>query len=194
MDVAKEMPWPVAAGLEIVDEAGFDAVSVRAVAARAGYTPMAVYRHVSDVDELLRRVVRCVFEDWESRVYAVLDEPDPVARLRRYGEIYSEYGRVHTHRYDLLFVIPHGIGTHRFPKRPAEEGATTFRILEDAVREAMTSGILEEGDPSEVALGLWATAHGLVMLERSGRFPDPTAFEEFFRRTIDRLLNGIRVG
>lgn len=194
MKESSSRPWPIRTALEILDAEGFSAVGVRSVAARAGHTPMAVYRHVSDAAELLRRVVRQVFEHWESRVYPLLDEPDPVERLRRYAVVYADYERAHPHRYDVLFVLRHGIGTHRFPDGFRENAASTFRILSDAVAEAMNAGTLERDDPVEFALGCWATAHGLVMLRRSGRFPDAGSFERCYGRAIDRLLRDDSTG
>lgn len=181
-------PWPVRAALEILDAEGFGAVTVRAVAERGGHTPMAVYRHVEDVEDLLRTVVRRVFEHWESHVYEVLEEPDPLSRLRRYAEIYAAYGNAHPRRYDVLFVLPHGIGTHRFPEGFGERAAGTFRILSDAVADALPAGAAERDDPAVVALRLWATVHGLVMLRRSGRFPDARAFERIYDGTVTHLL------
>lgn len=186
--------WPVRAALEILDEDGFRAVSVRAVAARAGRTPMAVYRHVEDVDDLSRVVVRQVFEHWESQVYGLLEEEAPMARLERYADLYAAYERDHPHRYDVLFVLRHGIGTHRFPDGFDERAASTFQILRDAVAETLAAGVdapRDDRDPTEIALGLWATAHGLVMLRRSGRFPDRGAFDDFYRRTVARLLENL---
>lgn len=180
--------WPVATALRLVDESGFESVTIRSVAARAGYTPMAVYRHVADLDELLRIVVRRIFEDWESRAYTVLDESDPVERLRRAAEVYREYAARYPHRYEILFVLRHGIGTHRFPAGFRETPATTFEILVEAVREGIDQSVLTPDDPVEVALLFWSAAHGLVMLERSGRFEDDAAFARLYARSIDRLL------
>lgn len=194
MTHSDEPSWPVRAALEILDEDGFRAVSVRAVAARAGRTPMAVYRHVEDVDDLSRVVVRQVFEHWESQVYGLLEEGDPVARLERYADLYAAYERDHPRRYDVLFVLRHGMGTHRFPDGFDERAASTFQILRDAVAEALAACVdapHDDRDPVEVALGLWATAHGLVMLRRSGRFPDEGAFDDFYRRTVARLLENL---
>lgn len=181
--------WPIECALEILDEEGFDAVTLRAVAARGDRTPMAVYRHLSDVDELLTVMVRRVFEHWESRVYTVTEVTDPVERLRAYAAVYRKYAERFPHRYDLLFVHRHGIGTHRFPDGFRDEPATTFRILRDAVAEAMEAGRLPDDDPVEVALMVWATAHGLVMIRRSGRFAGARdAFVRLYEWSLDRLL------
>jgi AcrR family transcriptional regulator len=46
----------VAAALRVADARGLDAISVRGLADRLGVTPMALYRHVRDKDEILDAV------------------------------------------------------------------------------------------------------------------------------------------
>jgi len=50
----------IAAAVDIVNRGGTDALSIRRLAAACGLSPMAVYRHVRDKDELLDRVVEHV--------------------------------------------------------------------------------------------------------------------------------------
>ena len=67
----------VAAAITIADREGVEALTIRAVAAAVGLTPMAIYRHVRDKEELLDRVVDVVASalgeveaagDWRNRV------------------------------------------------------------------------------------------------------------------------------
>jgi AcrR family transcriptional regulator len=51
----------VAAAIDIVDREGVDALTIRRVAQACGLSPMGVYRHVRDKDDLLDRVVDAVF-------------------------------------------------------------------------------------------------------------------------------------
>lgn len=48
------------AALDLVDDEGLDALSMRALARRLGVTPMALYNHVTDKDELLARMTDLV--------------------------------------------------------------------------------------------------------------------------------------
>src|ERR1700741_4335807 len=50
----------VAAAIEILDREGVDAVTIRRVAEACGLSPMGLYRHVRDKDDLLDRVVNAV--------------------------------------------------------------------------------------------------------------------------------------
>jgi AcrR family transcriptional regulator len=50
----------VAAAIDIVDRQGVDALTIRAVADACGLSPMGVYRHIRDKEDLLDRVVDAV--------------------------------------------------------------------------------------------------------------------------------------
>jgi TetR/AcrR family tetracycline transcriptional repressor len=54
----------VVAALDILRESGLDGLTMRAVAARLGVTPMAVYHYVDDKEDLLRLAVARVSEAW----------------------------------------------------------------------------------------------------------------------------------
>src|SRR5258706_13407939 len=50
----------VAAAIDIADREGVDALTIRRVAEACGLSPMGIYRHVRDKDDLLDRVVDAV--------------------------------------------------------------------------------------------------------------------------------------
>src|SRR6266851_2785518 len=50
----------VAAAIDIADREGVDALTVRRVAEACGLSPMGLYRHVRDKDDLLDRVVDAI--------------------------------------------------------------------------------------------------------------------------------------
>jgi AcrR family transcriptional regulator len=50
----------VAAAIDIVDREGVDALTIRRVAEACGLSPMGLYRHVRDKDDLLDRIVDAV--------------------------------------------------------------------------------------------------------------------------------------
>jgi AcrR family transcriptional regulator len=57
------------AGLDLAEEGGLEAVTLRRIAARMGVTPMALYRHVAGKDDLLDAMT--------DLLYAELDVPRP---------------------------------------------------------------------------------------------------------------------
>ncbi|MEQ0564366.1 TetR/AcrR family transcriptional regulator C-terminal domain-containing protein [Amycolatopsis sp. NEAU-NG30] len=53
------------AAVELADEGGFEALTMRGLAARLGVVPMALYKHVADKRELLDGMVDLVFAEVE---------------------------------------------------------------------------------------------------------------------------------
>ena len=73
----------------IVDTDGFEALTIRRLAEACGLSPMAVYRHVRDKDELLDRVVDRVTSDWADQLPPPVDgwRDDVRNLLRRAREL-----------------------------------------------------------------------------------------------------------
>ena len=67
----------VRAALDLVAERGMDALTIRGVASRLGSSPMSVYNHAVDRDDLLLGMLEAALADlpFES------DDPDPLDRL-----------------------------------------------------------------------------------------------------------------
>jgi AcrR family transcriptional regulator len=73
----------VEAALELVDERGLDALSLRGVAARLGVTPMPLYRHVANGDELADLVVAALLAREEPSEDLPEDLPEDIEEFLR---------------------------------------------------------------------------------------------------------------
>jgi AcrR family transcriptional regulator len=110
-------------GAALVAEEGFDALSLRNLAARLGVTPMAMYRHVADADSLRHDVV--------SRLAAVLPHPDTA------GSPADAYRQWATDSRVALAAVPgfaRHLMTHWF------EVPEVLAIVEDLLAVAVRSG------------------------------------------------------
>jgi AcrR family transcriptional regulator len=116
------------ATLSLAEERGLDAVSMRGVAARLGVTPMALYHHVRDKDDLLDGLVE--------RLLAELPLPDPslpwAERLAALATSLREAAVRHPDAFLMLLQRP--VAT---PEALAVRG-----VVYDALREAGASGEL----------------------------------------------------
>jgi hypothetical protein len=57
----------------------------------------------------------------------------------------------------------------------------------------MQRGALKQDDVWEIALELWAHAHGYLMLHRAGRFDlTDQDFRKLLQRSLRRLLHGLK--
>ena len=86
---------------------GYGNVSLRKIAARIGYTPMAIYVHFRDKSEILD----CICEETFSCFRANTERLDglglpPRERLAAGMRSYIEFGLDHPHHYQLTFMTP----------------------------------------------------------------------------------------
>lgn len=92
------------ATLALFAEGGLDAVSVRAVAARVGVSPMTTYRYFGNKAELLGGLWLMVFQGLLERVrQAVGDETDALARQRALVDAFIGHWEDNPDHYRLVY-------------------------------------------------------------------------------------------
>jgi TetR/AcrR family transcriptional regulator, tetracycline repressor protein len=159
----------VTATLELVDEQGIGAATMRAVSSRLGVRSMSLYRYVQDRDELFDAVV-------ERIVNELADDPEvqlsPVDGWRPYlaGMAHGvrRYARAHPHAFPLVATRPPAAPWVNPPLR-------SLRWV-----EAMLTGLVREGFSAEQVLFTYRTFNsfllGYLLLETSAmtlRDPKP---------------------
>jgi AcrR family transcriptional regulator len=174
-------------------EAGAEGVAVRAVAARVGVTPMALYRHFADRSALIEAVVERGHGVFLQYLQRSLAEPTPAARLTRSGDEYLSFALAHPRDYAVIFMRPtaqEGFGKRR--SRAPWRDVATFRFLVDRIRECADAGHLRAPDPEETALMVWAHVHGLVSLFLAGKLAlDERSFRRLYSRSVTHFLRGL---
>lgn len=163
LDAAAEM---------LVETHDVDQLSVRAVTARAGVSPTALYLHFADKEELVDAVKeRCVaaLADVLRQAEAEHDG-DPLAQARAMGLGYLRFAREQPGQYAILFQIPKAEPepNHAFDG----VGAECFGLLVNAVTRCI--GHRKDADPFETSVMLWLTLHGrATLLPAMPDFPLP---------------------
>lgn len=123
--------------LALVDAEGLDALSSRAVAQRLGVTPMALYRHVRDMDDLLGEAV--------DRLLADLGTPPASKDWRRWLERFASGLR--------RMLVDHPAALGLFHRQPVTSPAARARF-----RRAVA--VLEDaGFSSQAAMDAYAAVH-----------------------------------
>lgn len=148
------------AASDLLDEGGPEAVTLRAVGARAGVSRGAPYGHFADKEDLLTELAA---ERWRDLtvVLAGLQESGatPVDRLRGALRAMLDLARRRPHMHALMFTIP-----ARDPRRLAEAATGSqdvfLAIVADVVGpdEARATGAL-----------LLSSTHGIAGMERAGQ-------------------------
>lgn len=133
-----------------------DALTLRAVAARAGVSTPSVYLHFADKGELVEAVCMRVWDEL-ARLFSENLGGDPFLALGRCGRAYARFALDHPVQYRVLMMRPSAA-----PGVPPA-AAACFHHMVNAVSACVETRVLE-GDPEELALGLWSAVHGCVSL------------------------------
>ena len=158
-----------------------DAVSLRAVAQRVGVSVPSIYLPFADKQALLDAVCEEVFVQLDVRLRAAGAEgSDPFDALRRQGNAYVHFAVENPEHYRIVMMKSHD-GDPASTDALIATGA--FGYLVEGVRACIDAGVFE-GDEVELALGLWAAAHGVAsLLVVKPYFPWPDR-DAFIDRTI----------
>lgn len=180
------------AALEILVNEGAGAVTMRRVAAAAGVTAMATYKHFANREALLRAVAGAAYqevaESWDRRA----GEPGFEARLLRLSDDLLDFALGRPLLYSFL-ITDRRPDANRFPDDFKAGGSPAFTPVIEVVEQGIREGALRDDDPLEMTLVLTASAQGLIQMYVSGRVDLPEdAFRALFKRTVTRVLDGLR--
>jgi len=166
-DLRREL---IAGALRVIELEGLAALSLRAVAAAAGVSHAAPYHHFADKAALVRTIgyegLRLLDERMASALAAA--GPDPGERLIAIGNAYVVFAAASPAHFIALRSAemrePH-------PAEQHEEHGRTWERLTEAVAACQAAGQLAPGDPTLLAVGLWALVEGLADLWLTGPLP-----------------------
>ncbi len=176
----------VDAALALLTEGGADALSLRAVARRAGVSAMAPYRHYPDKEALLAAVAVHGFDGLRDALGAADGAVPADEALVAQAVAYVRYAEEHPALFRLMFG-PARLGTH--PALHAA-GEAAYDVL--AARVAAQTPA--DADREACALGCWSLVHGLASLFLDGRIGDKTAAprDGLTRRVAATMLAALR--
>lgn len=175
------------AAKRLFERGGTETLGVRAVAAAVGVTPMAIYRHYPGKNGLLDAVAADAFAAWERRIAAVRGST-PRAWIESAAIAYLDFALSSPRRFEAAFLLPTNVA-RRFPADFADARSPAGNVLLERIEEAVAAGTLSGARPLDIAIALWASAHGLIMLHRAQRFMlDEKAFRTLYADTIRRTL------
>jgi AcrR family transcriptional regulator len=168
--------------LALVDEKGLDALSLAAVADRAGVAGPSLYKHVGSLAELRDlmaiKVIRQATGLFRAQVMGRSSD-DAVEALMRANRAYV---LANPGRYELIPLDP----LHR------DGMAEVGRELLEVFIAVMRGYGLDETATTHAIRRLRATIHGFVDLEIGGGFGLPEDIETSFDQLIDMVLRSLR--
>lgn len=157
------------AATELMAELGsIRAVTLRAVAARVGVSPTAVYRHFADHDELLKEAVLWCWSEFDRKLDEARTEGPLIDCFWSMGRAYVNFATDESGKYTVMF------NKHLdFGPEVQEAGLEIFLKLVDLVRQLLEANG-DDRDPFFVATQVHTWMHGIVDLcaRPEGHEPD----------------------
>lgn len=174
------------AAMDLLRETGDESsVSLRAVADRVGVSVPSIYLHFVDKAALMDAVCGEVFEALHVAMKdASTDAPDAFEGLHRQGVAYVRFALENPEHYRI--VMARTAGDH---DAADDMLSGAFSYLLESVTACTTLGLLE-GEPVELGLRLWASAHGIAsLLIAKPMFPWPPV-----DRVVDDAIRAAGLG
>lgn len=175
---------------ELVEEGGPGAVSLRAVARRAGVSHAAPAHHFGDRGGLLAAYAAQGFTAFHDRMAAAARGVDADATacdvVAAIGDEYIEFGMAHPGWYSVMFrpeLVDHE------DERFTRAGDAAYGVLLAAHRACLDPEATDE-DVVSIATHSWATVHGFVSLHNDGPGPDDGEAAAVLRPVVIELLLG----
>lgn len=177
----------VRAAIELLEESGEGALSLRAVARRAGVSPAAPYRHYADREALVSAVAAVGYRELAERLAAAHPSPSTPEQLAGVAVAYVQFALERPALFRIMFGEP--------CDRDNDE-----RVAATAAVSLYVRGIVErsfpQADPEALATAIWALVHGLAFLHLDGKLdaPTPTVVAERVTAAIQALLTTSGIG
>jgi AcrR family transcriptional regulator len=189
----------LAAGRELLLKEGFDAFSMRKLAAKVNYTATAIYVHFSDKEALLAELVEQEFIRFRRAFDRTSKIADPIDRLQKMGITFVEFALQRPDAFIFLFMNTQCLA---FPKMGLIEkgnpAVDCYAYLKGTVAEGLAAGRFrpELTDVDMLAQLFMGGMHGIVSLHIA-RGKDPWVKWRPVRKRaelmIEALIRGLTV-
>jgi AcrR family transcriptional regulator len=155
--------------LDILRDQGLEALTLRAVARRAGVSQAAPYRHFADRRALVAAVAELGFREMQARMSDAMQPAGAGSQpgLRQVAVAYVRFGLENPAVYRVMFG-PEVANTEDLPELRAT-GRGVLGFVAEGIRQLQAAGLVGPGDPWLIAIATWSTLHGLVMLTLDGQ-------------------------
>lgn len=149
---------------------GVDAVTMREIAKRIGYSATSIYLHFADKEALIRAVCDTDFLALAEALKSNLMINDPVERLLAFGRGYAQFALNYPNHYRMMFMTEHSpcdATNSCIQQNNAEQDA--YFQLKTVVNDVYLAGRFKKdlNDADLIAQTVWAGMHGVCALQIS---------------------------
>jgi AcrR family transcriptional regulator len=167
------------AAAQLLRDEGPAALTVRRIATEAGLSTMAIYHHFGGKDGLVEALYVDGFRALEEALSAVPRTDDPIADVQALAMAYRAVAMRRPGYYEVMFGRPFP-GFEASPEARAR-AMRPWRAFTESLERCEAAGLLTM-PAADAALLVWASGHGLLMLQLAGN--------ELASADTDRLVHG----
>jgi AcrR family transcriptional regulator len=147
---------------------GVEAVTMREIAKRIGYSATSIYLHFADREAVLRAICDTDFLALATALKDIMLITDPVERMKALGKGYAEFALSYPNHYRLMFMsarMPHDVDLSSLEKNSPEQDA--YFQLKSVVTDVYLAGRFKADlqNVDLIAQTIWAGMHGVCSLE-----------------------------
>jgi AcrR family transcriptional regulator len=177
----------VRAAMELLEERGETALSLRAVARCAGVSPAAPYRHYADREALVSAVATVGYRELAQRLASAHPAPSTPEELASVAVAYVQFALERPSLFRVMFGEPCEADND---ERNAATAAVSHYV------RAIVERTFPEADAEALATAVWALVHGLAFLHLDGKLDasSPAAVDERVTAAIRALLSATDIG
>jgi AcrR family transcriptional regulator len=169
------------AALELLEEDGASALSLRAVARRAGVAHSAPYRHYADRDALVSAVAAVGYRELAEYLAAAHPSPSTPDDLAAVAVAYVQFALQRPALFRVMFGEPCDRDS---PERVAANAAISEYV------QAIVQRSFPGSNPEAMSTAVWALVHGLAFLHLDGKLDTstPAVVSDGVRAAVHALL------
>ncbi|MDO1477761.1 TetR/AcrR family transcriptional regulator [Rhodococcus ruber] len=166
----------------VVDESGWEQLTMSTLAGRLGIVTASLYNHVRGLDDVRGEIQVRTMTELGARLREVAMGRSGPEGLRALIDAHRAWAAEHPHRYQALTVAP------------GDRSALLAAALDanSALRSMLASCGVPEEDTLEAAVSLFTAMHGFAVIVRSGFLGDELDLDRIYENVVAGALAVVR--
>ena len=190
----------VTMAVQLIEQVGQEAFSLREAARTVGVSANAAYRHFEDKSALLLAVAAHGFGQLSQRMQTAMEgtsggsagEGSSVARFKAIGRAYVEFALEYPEWFRLMFSKI-GLGCLRADsaRETGQSMPTPWELLGQALDALVLEGVLPLDRRQGAELKAWTVVHGFASLVLGGQVTGPEELDEALESVLEFTVVGL---
>lgn len=167
----------VTAAWDIVQEEGWNALSMRKIADKIEYSAPIIYGHFENKEALLLEFTRQGNVKLLQMVREAMERHEDAAQqLEAMWMAYWDFAFENTPYYQLMFGVE--MGCCEWQANQIPEVAEGRKLIDSVIKKLIASSKNPDADPCLKFYSLWSVVHGLISINITRKMYDERAFRE----------------